>query len=125
MKLSTLTLLFLAACATTSGYVYVYLNSGTNEDPRYEQFQPVVAIGKSADVNGSPRHHLPALTEAAILICGEFLDGLTCFQNTGTGPILSTYPMCVYLMQTSRPILRSRVNHAIVPARTRADDLTP
>lgn len=68
------------------GYVYVVLNWGSNENPDYSETVQVMAAGEPVDVYGAPS---PNLVDGdgdgdLDLICGEFLDRITYFQNTGT-----------------------------------------
>ncbi len=68
------------------GYVYWIRNNGTNEKPRYGQAQHILAGGRPVDVYGKPS---PNLTDwdgdgDLDLLCGEFLDRITFFENTGT-----------------------------------------
>ncbi len=67
------------------GYVYLMRNKGTTEDPDYETLAKIEAGGKPVDVYGMPS---PCLADFdgdgdLDLICGEFLDGFTCFENVG------------------------------------------
>jgi len=69
------------------GYVYLLENAGTNEDPNYgspEQLQ--TTAGEPIDVFGMPS---PSFADFdgdgdLDLLCGEFLDGFTYFENVGT-----------------------------------------
>jgi len=68
------------------GYVYVARNKGTNAAPEYEPVFKVEAGGKPIDVFGAPS---PSFADYdgdgdLDLVCGEFLDKLTYFENTGT-----------------------------------------
>lgn len=68
------------------GYTYILRNKGTNDSPDYEKPFKVMADGKPADVYGMPS---PCLEDFdgdgdLDLICGEFLDSFTWFENTGT-----------------------------------------
>ncbi len=68
------------------GYVYVARNKGTNDAPDYESAVKVEAGGKPIDVFGTPS---PCFEDFdgdgdLDLVCGEFLDKLTYFANTGT-----------------------------------------
>lgn len=67
------------------GYVYWARNEGTNGAPRYAEAQKVRASGKPVDVIGMPS---PSFADFdgdgdLDLICGEFLDGFTYFENVG------------------------------------------
>lgn len=68
------------------GYVHVARNKGTNDAPEYEPSFKVAADGKPVDVYGTPS---PCFEDFdgdgdLDLVCGEFLDKLTYFENTGT-----------------------------------------
>lgn len=68
------------------GYVYVLKNEGTNERPVYGAPLCLEAGGKPVDVYGTPSPVFGDFRGAGKLdlICGEFIDGLTFFENTGT-----------------------------------------
>ncbi len=68
------------------GYVYVLRNTGTNEDPVYAEPVRLEAGGKPIDVYGRPSPSFGDFrrTGKLDLICGEFLDGFTYFENIGT-----------------------------------------
>ncbi len=73
------------------GYVYVIRNEGTNERPSYGEPRRLEAVDASGslapiDVYGRPS---PCLADFdgdgdLDLICGEFLDGFTYFENIGS-----------------------------------------
>ncbi|MHC4743828.1 MAG: FG-GAP repeat domain-containing protein, partial [Planctomycetota bacterium] len=68
------------------GYVYLAHNKGTTAKPDYERPVKVRAAGQPVDVYGMPS---PSFADFdgdgdLDLICGEFLDGFTYFENTGT-----------------------------------------
>jgi len=68
------------------GYVYWLRNAGSDSEPRYEKPAQVTAGGKPVDVFGSPS---PSFADFDAdgdldLLCGEFIDGFTYFQNIGT-----------------------------------------
>lgn len=68
------------------GYVYFMRNTGSNADPEYAQPVQLQAGGEPLDVYGCPS---PSFADwdhdgDLDLICGEFLDKLTYFENTGT-----------------------------------------
>jgi hypothetical protein len=68
------------------GFIYYLRNTGTNEKPQYEKATRVEAGGKPIDVFGMPS---PSFADYdgdgdLDLICGEFLDKLTYFENVGT-----------------------------------------
>lgn len=68
------------------GYVYFLKNKGTNEQPKYENPIKILADGKPVDVYGMPSPNFADFDSDGDLdlICGEFLDGFTYFENTGT-----------------------------------------
>lgn len=68
------------------GYVYLALNQGTDAKPEYADLEKIEAGGVPVDVYGMPSPNLADYDNDGDLdlICGEFLDGFTYFQNTGT-----------------------------------------
>jgi len=69
------------------GYVFRLRNTGTNEAPVYAAPEQLMAGGQPIDVYGRPS---PCFGDfrgngKVDLICGEFLDGFTFFENIGTG----------------------------------------
>lgn len=68
------------------GFVYLLRNVGTEEKPEYAPPVKLEAGGKPIDLFGMPS---PCFADFdgdgdLDLICGEFLDGLTYFENIGT-----------------------------------------
>ncbi|GIW99291.1 MAG: hypothetical protein KatS3mg111_2624 [Pirellulaceae bacterium] len=68
------------------GYVYLLLNTGTDRSPVYDAPRQIEAGGQPLDVYGNP---MPCLEDFdgdgdLDLLCGEFLDGFTYFENVGT-----------------------------------------
>lgn len=68
------------------GFVYVLRNIGTTEQPKYDKPMKVMAGEKPAEVFGWPS---PSFADFdgdgdLDLICGEFRDGFTYFENIGT-----------------------------------------
>ncbi len=68
------------------GWIYLLRNTGTNEAPVYAPAERLMAGGAPIDVYGRP---CPCFgdfrkTGKLDLICGEFLDGFTFFENIGT-----------------------------------------
>jgi hypothetical protein len=68
------------------GYVYVVRNEGTNEAPKYGHAVQIEAGDKPLDVYGTPSPNFADWDGDGDLdlICGEFLDRLTYFENQGT-----------------------------------------
>ena len=68
------------------GYVYWLRNRGTTQKPDYEQQRFVSAGGKELEVFGWPSPNFADWDKDGDLdlLCGEFLDGFTYFENTGT-----------------------------------------
>ena len=68
------------------GYVYLLRNTGTHTAPVYSPSVKVEAGGKPIDVFGMPGPSFADFDHDGDLdlICGEFLDGFTYFENTGT-----------------------------------------
>ncbi len=67
------------------GYVYISRNVGTDTDPSFTTPIKIMAGGKPIDVYGMPSPSLADFDRDGDLdmICGEFLDGFTYFQNIG------------------------------------------
>ncbi|MDX1285088.1 MAG: FG-GAP-like repeat-containing protein, partial [Draconibacterium sp.] len=68
------------------GYTYIILNEGTTEKPDYTKPQQIYAGQVPADVYGMPS---PCMDDFdgdgdLDLICGEFLDSFTWFENIGS-----------------------------------------
>ncbi|XHR27144.1 MAG: FG-GAP repeat domain-containing protein [Chthoniobacteraceae bacterium] len=68
------------------GFVYFLKNNGTNESPVYAQPTRLQADGRDIDAYGAPSPMFADFrgTGKLDLICGEFLDGLTFYENIGT-----------------------------------------
>lgn len=69
------------------GYVYLLANSGTNEAPVYGAPEKLrTTDGQPVDVFGMPSPSFEDFDGDGDLdlLCGEFLDGFTYFENTGT-----------------------------------------
>ncbi|MGB2819352.1 MAG: VCBS repeat-containing protein [Phycisphaerae bacterium] len=68
------------------GYVYVVRNRGTTARCDYDKPLKLAAGGKPIDVYGLPCPNLADFDGDGDLdlICGEFLDGFTWFENVGT-----------------------------------------
>lgn len=69
------------------GFVYVLTNEGTDEAPRYAApVRLTVDGGPPVDVYGMPSPNFEDFDRDGDLdlLCGEFVDGFTYFENTGT-----------------------------------------
>jgi len=68
------------------GFVYLLRNTGTREQPRYEAPVKIEAADEPVDVFGMPSPNLADFDGDGDLdlICGEFVDKLTWFENVGT-----------------------------------------
>ena len=68
------------------GLVYLLKNTGTDEDPVYAPAVQLTAGGGPIDVYGRPSPCFGDFRRSGKLdlICGEFLDGFTFFENIGT-----------------------------------------
>jgi len=67
------------------GYVHVLRNTGKNETPRYAPAVKLMAGGKPIDVFGMPSPNLGDFDGDGDLdlLCGEFVDRFTYFENVG------------------------------------------
>ncbi|TWT34861.1 FG-GAP repeat domain-containing protein [Blastopirellula retiformator] len=68
------------------GYVYWMRNQGTTAKPNYAEPVQLEAAGSPVDVFGMPTPNLADFDGDGDLdlLCGEFLDGFTYFENVGT-----------------------------------------
>ncbi|OQA00435.1 MAG: FG-GAP repeat protein [Planctomycetes bacterium ADurb.Bin412] len=68
------------------GYVYLLRNQGTADEPKYAEPVKIPANGNPIDVYGMPSPNLADFDGDGDLdmICGEFVDKFTWFENTGT-----------------------------------------
>ncbi len=69
------------------GFIYYIRNIGTNQAPAYDTPVQLKADNKVIDLYGRPSPNFCDFDNDGDLdlICGEFLDTLTYFQNVGTG----------------------------------------
>jgi len=68
------------------GYVYLVRNTGSTEQPNYAKPVKLTAAGEPIDVYGMPSPNLADFDGDGDLdlLCGEFVDKFTYFENTGT-----------------------------------------
>ncbi|WP_164101375.1 FG-GAP-like repeat-containing protein [Candidatus Laterigemmans baculatus] len=68
------------------GFVYLFRNTGTTAEPVYADPQKLTAAGRPIDVYGCPSPNFEDFDGDGDLdlLCGEFVDGFTYFENTGT-----------------------------------------
>jgi hypothetical protein len=68
------------------GFIYIIRNVGTNEKPTYDKPIKLLAGEKPAETFGWPSPNFADFRNSGKLdlICGEFLDGFTFFENVGS-----------------------------------------
>ena len=69
-----------------NGFVYLALNIGSKQTPKYASPIKIEANGKPIDTYGMPSPNLVDFDKDGDLdlLCGEFLDGFTYYKNIGT-----------------------------------------
>jgi hypothetical protein len=68
------------------GWIYIFRNTATNDAPKYDKPFFLEAAGERLDVFGCPSQSFADFDKDGDLdlICGEFLDKFTYFENVGT-----------------------------------------
>jgi hypothetical protein len=68
------------------GWIYIFRNAGNDQTPDYEKPFLIEADGKRLDVFGCPSQNFVDFDSDGDLdlLCGEFLDQFTYFENIGT-----------------------------------------
>ncbi len=87
------------------GYIYLLKNNGSTEEPEYEEPKLIEAGGSPIDVYGMPSANFADFDKDGDLdiVCGEFLDKLTYFENVGTRKI-PKYASGKFLFYGDQPI---------------------
>lgn len=72
--------------ANIQGFVYYLINKGTDDKPVYEKPEFVISAGTPVNVFGMPSPNFSDFDGDGDLdlICGEFLDSFTYYENVGT-----------------------------------------
>ncbi len=72
--------------APLHGRVWWLRNEATDTEPKFAAPRPVLADGQQIDVFGRPGQNLADFDRDGDLdlVCGEFLDGFTYYENTGS-----------------------------------------
>ena len=89
------------------GFVYLHRNKGTNDSPSYEKPTKIMAGNTPIDVFGCPSPNFNDFDNDGDLdlICGEFLDGFTYFENIGTRTKPVFAPGKKILTPTGKPLV--------------------
>jgi VCBS repeat protein len=99
------------------GYVYFIKNLGDNDNPKYGEAVKILADGEPIDVYGMPSPNFADWDNDGDLdlICGEFLDRFTYFENTGSRhePRYATGRFLSYQNQTIKMDLEMIIPTAI------------
>ncbi|MHC4536823.1 MAG: FG-GAP repeat domain-containing protein [Planctomycetota bacterium] len=87
------------------GYIYLIHNRGSNENPKYERAEKILANDKPVDVYGMPSPNFADFDGDGDLdlICGEFVDKFTWFENIGTRKH-PKYAAGKYLIYKDKPL---------------------
>ncbi|MBC8182923.1 VCBS repeat-containing protein [candidate division KSB1 bacterium] len=87
------------------GFVYLIQNNGTTNKPEYEEPVKIEAGGKPVDVYGMPTPNFADFDNDGDLdlLCGEFIDKFTYFENIGSR-MSPTYSKGVILKYENEPI---------------------
>ncbi len=88
------------------GLVFIFRNTGTTAAPKYDKPQPLLADGKTLDVFGCPTPNFADFDGDGDLdlLCGEFLDGFTYFENIGSRTVPSYAAAKRLTTSTGKPL---------------------
>jgi len=87
------------------GYVYLMRNTGSNDNPQHKKAEKILAGKKPVDVYGMPSPNFSDFDGDGDLdlICGEFIDKFTWFENIGTRKY-PRYAAGKYLTYKDKPL---------------------